>query len=159
MLVTTNPRFTTIVRIEEGARPILKLLRHGPVALALSQATAARANARAVARVLDSAAEQVVERAQLAHLSVEGPPIAVASEVGRALVTLAGEGRSSATTAEVRRATELLAATWVDGAKEELRPAWIEPMMIASAVLGAILLGLDAPGIALARAASPAPKG
>ncbi|HVZ73598.1 MAG TPA: hypothetical protein VHJ20_14565 [Polyangia bacterium] len=148
--MTTNPRFTTVVRVERGAPPVLRLLRHGPVSLAMSQATAAHANGGAVARMLRSAAQQVVERARLDDLPMRGLAVSGTADIARAVVTLAGGGRSVATLAEVRTATETLATSWVEAA-DAAGAAWIQPMLIGAAVLGELLAALGAHEITLER--------
>jgi hypothetical protein len=153
LLVTVSPRFTTVLKVIAGAPPLVRIVRHGPVALAMSQAAAANASAGAVARVIRAAAQQVVERAKLGELRDLGGPVLGLAEVARALVTLAASGRSSATAEQIRSATDTLAVTWADALKEGTPADWVEPMMIASAVLSAILEHVSASEISLDRLA------
>jgi hypothetical protein len=151
LLVTVSPRFTTVLRVIAGAPPLVGIVRHGPVALAMSQAAAANASAGAVARVIRAAARQVVERAKLGEVRGLGGPVLGLADVARALVTLGSAGRSSATADQIRAATDTLAVTWADALKEGASAAWVEPMMIASAVLSAILEHVAASEISLER--------
>jgi hypothetical protein len=153
LFVTVSPRFTTVLWTAAGRPPNVRIVRHGPVALAMSQAAAANASAGAVARVIRAAAQQVVERARLAEVRGLGGSVLGLADVVRALVTLGASGRSSATAEQIRAATDTLAVTWADALKEGASASWVEPMMIASAILSAILEHIAAAEISLERVA------
>lgn len=140
---------TTVVRAPDDDPTALRIIRHGPVALAASQAAAASASAGAVARVIRAAARQVAERARLDGLRGLACPVLGTAGIARAVIRLGAAGRSRATLEQVRAATDTLAETWV-AARQGGRPqAWVEPMMIGSAVLGAVLEELGATDVAV----------
>ena len=139
LVVRVGARFTSAFRVLDERSMAARIVSHGPVMLAASQAAAASANGSAAARVLRAAAQQVVQRAGLEILGGITCPVVGAAGIARAVITLGAAGASKATVEQVRGATDTLAATWVEGKKGGLLLAWVEPMMIGSAVLGAIL--------------------
>jgi hypothetical protein len=121
-----------------------RIVSHGPVALAASQAAAASASGAAAARVLRAAAEQVAERARLESLLGVICPVVGTAGIARAVITLGSGGGSKASLQQVHAATDTLGLNWAEGKRTGRSQAWIEPMMIGSAVLGAILERLGA---------------
>lgn len=149
LLIGVGSRVTTVVRAPGDDPSGLRIIRHGPVALAASQAEAARASAGAVARVIRAAAQQVAERARLEVWRGLACPVLGTAGAARAVIRLGAAGRSRATLEQVRAATETLAETWVAAKKDGCPQAWVEPMMVGSAVLGAVLEELGATEIAI----------
>jgi len=152
LVLHVGAKFTTATR--SGADPrkdvAMRIIRHGPVMLAASQARAAKAGGIAAARVVRAAARQVVERAQLDPLL--GSPCAVLgrSHIARAAITLGSSGRSRATVEEIHGATDALAEMWVKATAGGHPDPWAEPMMVGAAVLGAILEWVGATDVAAA---------
>jgi hypothetical protein len=150
LVLHVGAKFTTAT--PSGADPgrdvAMRIIRHGPVMLAASQARAAKAGGTAAARVVRAAARQVVERAQLDPLL--GGPCAVlgSSDIARAAIALGSSGRSRASVEEIHGATDALAETWVEATAGEKPDPWAESMMVGAAVLGAILDWLGATEIA-----------
>jgi hypothetical protein len=151
LVVTVNSRFTTVLWNVAGLPPQVRIVRHGAVALAVSQAAAANASAGAVARMIRAAAQQVVERSRLGEVRGLGGPALGLAELVRALVKLGARGRTCATVEEIRATTDTLAVAWADAQAEGVAASWVEPMMVASAVLGAILEHVAATAISLER--------
>jgi hypothetical protein len=144
VLVWVGAKFTTAVSALGEHPQTFRVLRHGPVLLAASQAEAASANAGAVARVIRAAAQQVAERARMDVLrGFEGPIVGTAG-IARAVITLGAGGRPKATVEQIRGATELLAGTWVSESAQGRPHDWVVPLMVGSAVLAAILEHLGA---------------
>lgn len=139
LVVRVGARFTSAFRVLEERSMAARIVSHGPVMLAASQAAAASASGTAAARVLRAAAQQVVQRARLEILGRITCPMVGATGIARAVITLGAAGGSKATVEQVHAATDTLAATWVEGRKGGVSQVWVEPMMIGSAVLGAIL--------------------
>jgi hypothetical protein len=148
LILRVGAKFSTAARSGADHDVPLRIIRHGPVTLAASQAKAAKASGSAAARVIRAAARQVAERAQLDALL--GSPCSVigGSGIARAVITLGSSGRSRATVKEIHNAMDALAATWVEGKTGDLADPWAEPMMVGAAVLGAILDWLGANEIA-----------
>jgi len=157
--VTVGSRLTTVVAKRGGDAPIVKIVRHGAVRLAASQAAAASARAGAAARVIRATADQVVERARIAELGGFDVSSLRASGLAQAVIGLGAPGRSRATVNEVRAATEALAGLWTASAPDERASSAVESMMIASAVLSSILesLGSDAVTVRTESAAAGLP--
>jgi hypothetical protein len=148
LVLRVGAQFSTAVR-SDGERDVaFRIVRHGPVILAASQAEAARASGSAAARVMRAVAQQVAERAQLDVLRGSPCPVIGSAGIARAVITLGSSGRSRATVKEVHGATDTLAATWVERKTGDLPRRWAEPMMVGAAVLGAILDWLGASEIA-----------
>jgi hypothetical protein len=139
LILHVGAKLTTATRSAGGKDVAMRIIRHGPVMLAASQARAAKAGGIAAARVVRAAARQVVERAQLDALL--GGPRAVlgTSQIARAAITLGSSGRSRATVEEIHGATDALAESWLETTGGDQRDPWAEPMMVGAAVLGAIL--------------------
>lgn len=150
LVLHVGAKFTTATR--SGADPrkdvAMRIIRHGPVMLAASQARAAKAGGIAAARVVRAAARQVVERAQLDPLL--GGPCAVlgSSHIARAAIMLGSSGRPRATIEEIHGATDALAESWLEATRGDQPDPWAEPMMVGAAVLGAILEWVGAPDVA-----------
>jgi hypothetical protein len=137
-LIGVGLKFTTVDRVGGTDRASIKIVRHGPVELAASQAAAANANAGAVARVIRAAAEQVADRARLEDLRpLSG--LTLGGGAAGSVIMLGADGRSRATAGEVRAATDMLAATWLAARKQNQPCTAVESMMIGAAVLGAVL--------------------
>lgn len=139
---------TTSTRTERlvGQRLVaFRVLSHGPVLLAASQAQAANASGAAAARVVRAAARQVAERAQLDSLNGTDCPVVGAGEIARAVITLGSDGRSHATVEQLRAATHALGLTWVADPPDGQSRRWVEPMLIGAAILESALefLGVD----------------
>jgi hypothetical protein len=144
LVVRTGGKFSTAFRAV-GEQPMaFRIVRHGPVMLAASQAVAASASGRAVAGIICAAAQQVAERAQLEMLRGIACPVLGTAGIARAVIRLGAAGRARARVAQIRSATETLAETWVAGHRNGRPQAWVVPMMVGSAVLGAMLECLGA---------------
>jgi hypothetical protein len=143
--ISIGPRLTTVTG--EDVPP--RLVRHGAVELAVSQAYAANAKAAAVARVVRAAARQVVEHARLAPMAERRGPVVGTEGMARAVITFGALGRGSATVDQLRVATETFADSWVTSTKEGRTAVGVQYMMVGSAVLGAILEQLGVPEIFL----------
>jgi hypothetical protein len=137
-------RFTSVARSNGDRVLASRIVSHAPVLLAASQAAAASASGSATARVIRSAAQQVVERKQLQSIWRTGNRVLGAAGVARALVTLSAAGGSKATLDQIRQATNKLGAVWVDEKKENPSQSWSEPMMVGAAMLEALLESLGA---------------
>jgi hypothetical protein len=151
-------RLSTIVPAKEETPAVLRLIRHGPVALAASQAAAASASPGAVARVLGAAAEQVIDRARLDELRGHAGPVRGTEGLAWSVVALAAPGRSRATLAELRATTEALAANWIAARLEQRAQPRVETLMIGSAVLAAIVDCLGVGEIWIEPAEPPPPR-
>ena len=150
LVLHVGAKLTTATRSGPGEDVAMRVIRHGPVMLAASQARAAKAAGIAAARVVRAAARQVVERAQLDPF-LGGPcPVLVSSGIARAVITLGSSGQSRATVEEIHGATDALAETWVQAKAGEKPDPWAEPMMVGAAVLGAILDWVGATDVAAA---------
>jgi hypothetical protein len=149
LLISVGTDSTMVVQpAREDDRSVLRVVRHGPVALAASQAAAAKGSAGAIARVIRSAAKQVVERAHFP----DPPPVAdfvLGSGAAGAVIALGADGQRRATVEQVRNATDSLAAAWIAAAKDRRPRGVVQSMMIGSAVLGEILEALRAGEIAV----------
>jgi hypothetical protein len=155
LLISVGTESTMVVRpAENDERALLRVIKHGPVALAAAQAAAAKGSAGAVARVLRSAARQVVERAHFPDPPPEADLVLGSGAVGAVIAICAGT-RSRATVAEVRNATDTLAEAWLAAARESRPRAAVESMMIGSAVLGEILETLGKAEIAIDAGTAP----
>ena len=145
VVLQVGERFTTAVRSDGRRTMVSRTVSHGPVILAASQAQAARANGGAAARLLRVAAWQVAERARLHLLRGVPCPVVVRDGIARDVVMLGSAGGSRATREQVQQATDLLGMNWVERKRTGQPADWIEPMMIGSAVLEAVLeqLGVD----------------
>jgi hypothetical protein len=154
LLVRVGGRSTIVVRSVGDRMVGYRVVSHGPATLAAAQAEAASASGAAAARMLRMAAEQVAERARLESLLGILCPVQGTAGIARAVITLASSGSSKATLPELHEATETLAANWVDGKRTGRLQAWIQPMMVGSAVLAATLDRLGAREI-LAQIESP----
>lgn len=142
LVVSVSAKFSTAVRSDGQYPTAFRIVRHGPVMLAASQAAAANASGAAAARVVRAAALQVTERARLEILRRSSCPVIGTAGMARAIVTLASGGGSKATLMQVHEATDTLASRWADGNKGGPPHAWAEPIMVGSAVLEAILESL-----------------
>jgi hypothetical protein len=135
-----------------------RLLGHGPVMLAASQAAAASASGTAAARVVRAAAEQVAERGRLETLLGATCPIVGTAGIARAVITLGSTGGSKATLEQIHTATDTLGMNWAERKRPgRLQQGWIEPMLVGAAVLGAVLARLGATEI-IAEAEAPVDK-
>ena len=139
LVIRVGARYTTAARADGDRMMAFRIVSHGPVMLAASQAAAASASGAAAARVLRAAAEQVAERARLESLLGVICPVVGTAGIARAVITLASGGGSKASLQQVHTATDTLGVNWVEGKRTRRSQAWIEPMMIGSAVLAAIL--------------------
>jgi hypothetical protein len=137
-------KFTTAVHTDGERLVALRIVNHGAVLLAASQAEAASATGGAAARVIRAAARQVAERARLEVLRGITCPVVGAVGIARAVIDLGSSGGSKATLDQVHDATDTLGLAWVDRKKDPASRTLVEPMMIGSAVLGAILECLGA---------------
>jgi hypothetical protein len=144
LLIRVGARYTTASRADGDRMMAFRTISHGPVMLAASQAAAASASGAAAARVLRAAAEQVAERARLETLLGATCPVVGTAGIARAVITLGSAGGSRATLAQIQSATETLGMNWVDGKRTGRSQAWLEPMLVGSAVLEAILARLGA---------------
>jgi hypothetical protein len=140
LCVSIGPNLTTVGSASTSED--LRFVRHGAVALAVSQAAAARANSGAVARVVRAAAQQVIERARLDELRATAETIVGSEAMAKAVITFGASGRTSATIGEVRAATETFAESWVSSTREGRPSLGVQYLMIGSAVLAAILEAL-----------------
>jgi hypothetical protein len=139
VIVSVGPKLTTVCHPRSDGAPVVRLMRHGPVALAASQALAASATVRAAARLMGVAAQQVTERAGLGELRGSVDDVLGSAGNASVLIKLAGDGRSRATLDELHIATETLVATWVASEKGSEAAQWSEPMMVGAAILAAVL--------------------
>lgn len=144
VVIRVGTSFTRTVHSTGGRLIASRVLSHGPLLLAASQAEAASASGVAAARVIRAAARQVAERARLDGLNGPGCSIIGAGEIARAVITLGADGRSRATVAELRAATEALGLTWVAGHPGGPSQKWVEPMLIGGAILESALEFLGA---------------
>ena len=143
--IRVGPRHTTAVRADAERLMAFRILSHGPVMLAASQAAAASASGAAAARVVRAAAEQVAERGRLETLLGTPCPIVGTAGIARAVITLGSAGGSRATLDQIHAATNTLGVNWADGKRSgRLQQGWIEPMLVGAAMLGAILVRLGA---------------
>ena len=137
-------RFTTLTRSSGGRVVASGVVSHAPLLLAASQASAASASGSATARVIRSAARQVVERKHFHSFWRAGSRVLGAAGVARALVTLSAAGGRKATLVQIQQATDKLGAVWVDEKKASPSQGWVEPMMVGAAMLEALLERLGA---------------
>jgi hypothetical protein len=107
------------------------------VTLAAAQAAAANASAGAVARVLRSTAQQLIERARLDELRAT-PQSVLGNGIACEVVALAGEGLSRASVAQIRKATQALAMKWLSSDEDRRRSA-VQPALFGSVILDALL--------------------
>lgn len=145
VVIRIGAKFTTAVRTEGERVVALRIISHGAVLLAATQAEAASASGSAAARVVRAAARQVAERAQLDILRGIDRPVIAAAGIARSVIDLGSSGGSKATLEQVHAATDTLGVAWVDHRKrDQASRTSIGSMMIGSAVLGAILEHLGA---------------
>jgi hypothetical protein len=142
VVICVAARFTTAVRADGDRLIAVRIVSHGPVSLAASQAEAASANGMAAARMLRAAANQVAERARLEKLADTTCAVVGTAGIARAVITLGSDGGSKATLEQVHAATERLAVSWVEAKRTGHAQNWIVQMMIGAAVLGAVLESL-----------------
>jgi hypothetical protein len=155
LVIRVGARYTTAVRADADRMMAYRVLNHGPVMLAASQAAAASASGTATARVIRAAAEQVAERGRLETLFGTACPVIGTAGIARAVITLGAAGRSRATLDQINAAIETLGMNWVEGRRRgAFQEALVEPMLVGAAVLGAILARLGATEI-LAEAEAP----
>lgn len=144
VVIRIGAKFTTAVRTEAERVVALRIISHGAVLLAASQAAAASASGSAAARVVRAAARQVAERAQLDILRGLDRPVIGAAGIARAVIDLGSSGGSRATLEQVHEATDTLGVAWVAEQKDPGSRTSTGSMMIGAAVLGAILEHLGA---------------
>jgi hypothetical protein len=156
VVVRVGARFTTVVRTADDRPVASRILSHGPVLLAASQAEAANASGGAAARLIRSAARQIAERVRIEALGGTICPVIGTTGVARAVITFGSSGASRATLDQLHAATDTLGVAWVARKKYGKSHQGVEPMLIGSAVLGAILESLGATEI-VAEAESPDP--
>jgi hypothetical protein len=144
VVIRIGAKFTTAVRTEGERVVALRIVSHGAVLLAASQAEAASASGTAAARVVRAAARQVAERAQLEILRGAERPVIGAPGIARAVIDLGSSGASRATLEQVHAATDTLGVSWVEQKKDPASRSSIGAMMIGAAMLGAILEYLGA---------------
>jgi hypothetical protein len=137
-------RFTTLARSNGDRVVASRVVSHAPVLLAASQAAAASASGSATARVIRSAARQVVERKHFHSSWRAGNRVLGAAGVAQALVTLSAAGGPKATLIQIQQATDKLGAVWVDENKTSPSQGWVEPMLVGAAMLEALLERLGA---------------
>jgi|GEM_PF-6268238 len=154
LFIRIGARYTTAARADGDRMMAFRIVSHGPVMLAASQAAAAGASGGAAARVLRAAAEQIAERARLETLLGAACPVVGTVGIARAVITLGSAGGYKATLEQIHAATDMLGMNWVEGKRTGRSQDWIEPLMVGSAVLGAILERLGAPEI-LAESETP----
>jgi hypothetical protein len=156
LFIRVGARHTTAVRADVDRMVAYRILNHGPVILAASQAAAASASGTATARVVRAAAEQVAERGRLDTLFGTACPVVGTAGIARAVITLGAAGRSKATLDQIHAATETLGMNWAEGRRRGRfqQEGLVEPMLVGAAVLGAILARLGAPEI-VAEAETP----
>jgi hypothetical protein len=141
--ISIGPRLTT-VSLPDGGADRLRIIKHGAVGLAISQAVAASGSAGAIARVVRAAAQQVVERANLQALRPGRCGVVGTEGMAKAVITFGGGGRTTTNIAQLRSATEAFASSWVSTSREGRPSIGIEHMLISSAVLAAVLEALGA---------------
>jgi hypothetical protein len=139
LVVRSGATFSTAIRAL-GEQPLaFRFVRHRPVMAAAAHAAAAGGDAGAVARAACAAARQVAERSQLDLLRGIACPVLGTAGIARAVIRLGGAGRSRARVDQIRAATDTLAETWLAGERDGRPQSWVAPMLIGSAVLGAML--------------------
>ena len=144
VVLRIGTRFTTAAHSLGGRVIASRVVSHGPVLLAISQATAANASGAATARVIRSAARQMAERRRLQGFSEAGCRVVGGTGLARAVVILGAAGESRATLAQIRQATEKLGGAWADEKGADASRSWIRPMMVAAAMLESLLECLGA---------------
>jgi hypothetical protein len=144
LTLIVGARFTIAIHSVSGRTTASRIINHGAVLLAAAQAEAASANGSAAARVIRAAASQVVERARPELLRGDVSRVVGATGIAQAVIAMGSNGSSKATLAQVRAASDRLAATWVDGKQARRSQERVDPMLIGAAMLTAILDHLGA---------------
>lgn len=157
VVVRIGFRFSLVVRADATSVVGFRVVNHGPVILASSQAEAASASGRAKARVLIAAAEQVVDRARLDDLRGAPAPVIAADGIASAVIQLASGVGATASVEALRGLTEALSVRWTEGKRSGRAALSIAQLTIGTAVLTAMLDRIGAAEIAaLDLAAAPA---
>lgn len=151
LVITIGARHTVVSRAG-SAGVICGLLRHGPVLLAVSQAAAASAQGRALARVVRTAADQVAERSGLAVLFGTEGPIVAAAGIASELAQIASGGGRIATAAQLHAVTERLAMKFVRERRGPVlaQTGGIEILLVGAAVTAGLLAQVGAAEIVAA---------
>ena|SRR5579863_4089006 len=139
VVLRIGARFTTAARTSGDRIVASRVVSHGAILLAASQAAAAGASGAATARVIRSAAQQVAHSKPFGTSWQAGGRVLGAAGVASALVALSASGGSSATVRQIREVTDRLGACWADEKRSGPSQPWIQPMLVGGAMLEALL--------------------
>jgi hypothetical protein len=143
------PERPLVIHVGEGLTTAMFALGEQPTAFwhvgheslmaTVTQAAASQVSGPDAARLVRAVAHQAVECARLGALQKSRCRLVGASGIVRTVVTLAAEGRSIATSEEIRGATNTLAETWAEGRIGGFASGWVRAILIGAAILEGVI--------------------